>query len=92
MTDYQPTAFERLYDPGMRLRRTRRGWAEPRPTRCPGCGARWGPDLILVGSAQCRCASTHRTVQCRGCDETFFYPRLLTTCRPQALDGRASGR
>jgi hypothetical protein len=76
----------------MRLRPTRRGWAEIHPSHCPGCGRPWGAYRVLVGAAQCRCASTHRAVFCRTCEVTFYSPPLGPSCHPESLDGRWLGR
>jgi len=59
-----------MYDSGMRLRHTRRGWEEPRPSHCPDCGAALSGGQVLVGVAQCSCGSMHRTHTCRACQQT----------------------
>jgi hypothetical protein len=42
----------------------RKGWAEPRPERCPN-GHELGAGRVLVGSQHCDCMRTHRTHTCR---------------------------
>ena len=74
--------------PGTRLRRTARGWVEPRPSHCPECGARLGPHKVLVGVAQCRCAQSHRTFFCRACEFTLYSPALTDGCLLLAMDER----
>jgi hypothetical protein len=47
-----PSAVEHMRDSGMRLRRTRAGWEEPRPPRvCEACAGALGPNTVLVGIA-----------------------------------------
>lgn len=82
----------RPYDPAMRLRRTKSGWAESFPRDCPGCGRPWSAYRILVGSAQCRCTSTHRSVFCCACERTYYSPPMGESCNPNALDGRPAWR
>ena len=72
----------------MALSRTRRGWQEPRPEQCEGCGARFEPYRVLVGAAPCRCGSAHRTFTCRGCDVTKYVPALGDSCMLHNLDDR----
>ncbi|ARQ95532.1 hypothetical protein I5G81_gp93 [Mycobacterium phage Shandong1] len=71
----------------MRLRRTRKGYAEPAPDACPqGHPLRGG--LVLVGSQHCACGVTHRTHTCRTCDETLYTPPLGARCRARHFDER----
>jgi len=72
---------------GVRLRRTRRGWEEVAPARCPACGQRWGGHQVLVGVAHCRCG-IHRSWSCRRCDTSTYHPPLAPDCVIQELDGR----
>lgn len=75
--------IERLYDPGMRLRWTGKGWAEARPSHCPDCRTEWGPWQVLVGSAQCRCGSCHRAVFCRSVRSPSSRPHWATHANPR---------
>lgn len=72
----------------MALKRTRRGWQEPRPKRCPACGHEFGAYRVLVGAAPCRCGSAHRTFTCRVCDATTYVPALGDSCVLHNLDDR----
>lgn len=74
--------------PHAQLRRTARGWAEPRPTQCSACGASLGPHRTLVGIAQCRCGQSHRTHFCRSCEFTHYSPPLGDECLLLAMDER----
>jgi hypothetical protein len=75
-------------DPGVQLHQTARGWVEPKPSRCPDCGAALGPRKVLVGVAQCRCGRSHRTHFCRACEATQYSPRLGDQCLLLAMDER----
>lgn len=77
-----------------RLRRTRRGYAEPGPPlHCPGGHPLRGPQLVLVGTQQCStCANRgigpHRSYTCRTCDRTVYDPPATPECAFIAMDGR----
>lgn len=72
----------------MGLRQTRRGWEEPRPSRCPECAGELGANQVPVGVTHCRCGRMHRSHSCRHCEHTIYTPPLDDSCESQSLDGR----
>ena len=75
-------------EPAARLRKTARGWVEPRPSHCTACAAALGPGKVLVGTAQCLCGRAHRTYFCRTCEWTDHWPALGPECLLLAMDER----
>jgi hypothetical protein len=78
----------------MELRRTRKGWVERRPERCPN-GHELRGGQVLVGTLHCDCMRTHRTHTCRVCGHDVHAAAglgLPTARVPAQDDCRRPGR